>query len=62
VTEVDAGVLIELAMHVERKARLEGQNGGHQSRQDTDCAFAALQREIMKHVALAVDDSEDLPA
>jgi hypothetical protein len=52
-TEVDAGVLIGLAMHVEETARLEGQNGGHQSRQDTDCAFAALQREIMRHVVSA---------
>jgi hypothetical protein len=59
VTEIDAGVIIELAMSVEKAARLEGQNGGHQSRADTDCAFAELQRQIMRHVVLAGDDIDE---
>jgi hypothetical protein len=62
VTESDAGQLIELAMSVEKAARAEGQNGGHQSRQDTDCAFAELQRQIMRHVVLAGDDIEEMPS
>jgi hypothetical protein len=55
-TESDAGHLIHLAMQVVKAARLEGQNGGHQSRVDTDCAFDELQQQIMRHVVLADDD------
>jgi hypothetical protein len=52
-TEADAAHIIHLAMQVVKAARLEGQNGGHQSRVDTDCAFDELQQQIMRHVVPA---------